>query len=111
MKYKTIPIGERILIAKDDDQKETKGGIILPDSNKIPAITGRVVEVSRRVENDPLEPIHKYDKVLLYVDNAIPVSNEQGNKLFIIHVESILAILEPVEETVTGRKPVGELKG
>ncbi len=100
MQYKTIPVGERVLIQKDEDQKQTKGGIILPEKSKVPATTARVVEVSIRVENEPLEPIRKLDKVLLYLDNAVPVSNEPGNRLFIVHVDEILAVLEPVDEFV-----------
>lgn len=98
MQYRTVPMGERVLIAKDDDQKTTKGGIILPEASKIPATTARVIEVSRQVENDPLEPIRQLDKVLLYLENAVPVSNEQGNKLYIVHIDEILAVLEPIDE-------------
>ena len=40
------PIGKRVLIRKDEDKKETRGGIKLPDNIEIPTITGRVVAVS-----------------------------------------------------------------
>jgi ATP-dependent exoDNAse (exonuclease V) beta subunit len=39
------PIGKRVLIRKDDDKKQTKMGIHLPDKIEIPTITGRVVAV------------------------------------------------------------------
>ncbi len=68
MEYKTIPLGERVLIAKDEDQDQSKGGIILPEKCKIPVSTGRVIEISKRVDNDPLQPIHELDKVLLNFD-------------------------------------------
>ena len=32
------PIGKRVLIRKDEDKKQTKGGIQLPDNIEIPAI-------------------------------------------------------------------------
>jgi len=32
------PIGSRVLIRKDQDKKETKGGIKLPDNIEIPTI-------------------------------------------------------------------------
>jgi chaperonin GroES len=45
------PIGKRVLIRKDEDKKETKGGIKLPDNIEIPTITGRIVAVSAEVES------------------------------------------------------------
>ena len=47
------PLGPRILVRKDEPRHETKGGIVLPDRAEIPTITGRVVEVSVEVANDP----------------------------------------------------------
>ncbi|QYU68326.1 co-chaperone GroES family protein [Leptolyngbya sp. 15MV] len=40
------PIGKRVLIRKDEDKKQTKAGIHLPDKVEIPTLTGRVVAVS-----------------------------------------------------------------
>ncbi|MHC4115646.1 MAG: co-chaperone GroES, partial [Planctomycetota bacterium] len=51
MVFETVePIGRRLLIRKDEDKKETKGGIRLPDNIEIPTITGRVIAVSAEVE-------------------------------------------------------------
>jgi len=47
------PIGKRVLIRKDEDKKQTKGGIQLPDNIEIPTITGRIVEISAEVEYTP----------------------------------------------------------
>jgi len=44
------PIGKRVLIRKDEDKKQTKGGIQLPDNIEIPTITGRIVSISAEVE-------------------------------------------------------------
>ena len=44
------PIGDRVLIRKDEDRKITKVGIHLPDKIEIPTITGRVVTVSTIIE-------------------------------------------------------------
>ena len=44
------PVGNRILIRKDESRGETRGGILLPDDAEIPTITGRVVEISTMVE-------------------------------------------------------------
>ena len=54
MEFETVePIGKRVLIRKDEDKKQTKGGIQLPDNIEIPTITGRIVAVSAEIENLP----------------------------------------------------------
>ena len=86
------PIGKRILIRKDEDKKETKGGIKLPDNIEIPTITGRIVAVSAEVESMPEIPLKKYDKVLFNPKGAIPVDFEGDNRLFVVEVENIVAV-------------------
>ena len=66
------PIGNRVLIRKDEDKKETKGGIQLPDNIEIPTITGRIVAISAEVENAPDLPLRQYDKVLFNPKGAVP---------------------------------------
>jgi chaperonin GroES len=86
------PIGKRVLIRKDEDKKETKGGIKLPDNIEIPTITGRIVAVSAEVESMPEIPLSKYDKVLFNPKGAIPVDFEGNNRLFVVEVENIVAV-------------------
>ena len=86
------PVGKRVLIRKDEDKKETKGGIKLPDNIEIPTITGRIVAVSAEVENMPEIPLKKYDKVLFNPKGAIPVDFEGDNRLFVVEVENIVAV-------------------
>jgi chaperonin GroES len=86
------PIGKRVLIRKDEDKKETKGGIRLPDNIEIPTITGRVVAVSAEIETMPEIPLRKYDKVLFNPKGAIPVDFEGDNRLFVVEVEHIVAV-------------------
>lgn len=87
------PVGFRVLIRKDDDKKETKGGIILPDDTEIPVLTGRVVAISAQVANDINFPIKEYDKVIVNPNDSIPVACEHDNKLFIIPVTDVVAII------------------
>jgi chaperonin GroES len=86
------PIGARVLIRKDEDKKETKGGIQLPDNIEIPTITGRVVAVSAEVENDEDLPLKQYDRVLFNPKHAIPVDFEGDNRLFVVPVEDVVAV-------------------
>ncbi len=86
------PVGARVLISKDKDKKETKGGIHLPDKIEIPTITGRIVAVSSQVEADEDFPINRYDKVLFNPKHAIPVDFEGDNRLFVVPVEDVVAV-------------------
>ena len=86
------PIGKRVLICKDEDKKQTKGGIQLPDNIEIPTITGRVVAVSAEIENAPDIPLRKYDKVLFNPKGAIPVDFEGDNRLFVVELENVVAV-------------------
>jgi chaperonin GroES len=86
------PIGKRVLIRKDEDKKETRGGIKLPDNIEIPTITGRVVAVSAEIERSPDIPLRKYDKVLFNPKGAIPVDFEGDNRLFVVEVVNVVAV-------------------
>src|SRR5512135_172037 len=86
------PIGKRVLIRKDEDKKQTKGGIQLPDNIEIPTITGRIVAVSAEVLNSPDIPLQQYDKVLFNPKGAIPVDFEGDNRLFVVDVENVVAV-------------------
>ena len=86
------PIGKRVLIRKDEDKKQTKGGIQLPDNIEIPTITGRIVAISAEVENLPDIPLRRYDKILFNPKGAIPVDFEGDNRLFVVEVENVVAV-------------------
>ena len=86
------PLGERVLIRKDEDKKKTKGGIELPDSVEIPTITGRIVAVTAQIDNDDDFPIRQYDKVLFNPKHAIPVDFEADNQLYVVPIEDVVAV-------------------
>ena len=86
------PIGQRVLIRKDEDKKQTKGGIQLPDNIEIPTITGRIITISAEVENSPDIPLRQYDKVLFNPKEAIPVDFEGDNRLFVVDIENVVAV-------------------
>jgi chaperonin GroES len=91
--FETVePIGKRVLIRKDEDKKETKGGIKLPDNIEIPTITGRIVAVSAEIDTMPEIPLMQYDKVLFNPKGAIPVDFEGDNRLFVVEVENVVAV-------------------
>jgi chaperonin GroES len=91
------PVGKRVVIRKDDNKRETKSGIALPDSHEIPVITGRVIAVGKAIENDEDQTIRQYDKVLFDPREAIPVELEHDNRLFVVHIDRVLAIFRRSE--------------
>ena len=92
-KLETVePIGKRVLVRKDEDKKQTKSGIHLPDKIEIPTLTGRIVAISAQVELDQDYPIRQYDRVLFNPKHAIPVDFEGDNRLFVIPVEDVVAV-------------------
>lgn len=86
------PIGKRVVIRKDENKRETRSGIVLPDSHEIPVITGRVIAVGKEIENDENHTIRQYDRVLFDPREAIPVELEHDNKMFVVHIDRVLAI-------------------
>jgi len=81
-----------VLIRKDADKKQTKGGIQLPDNIEIPTITGRIITISAEVEHSPDIPLRQYDKVLFNPKGAIPVDFEGDNRLFVVEIENVVAV-------------------
>jgi chaperonin GroES len=98
------PIGQRVVVRKDDNKRQTKSGIVLPDSHEIPVITGRVIAISKAIENDEDQTIRQYDKVLFDPREAIPVELEHDNRLFVVHIDRVLAIFRR-SSTDSGGKP------
>ncbi|MDX2115547.1 MAG: co-chaperone GroES [Planctomycetota bacterium] len=86
------PVGLRVLIRKDEDKKQTKAGLHLPDKVEIPTITGRIVSISAQVADDKNYPIKQYDRVLFHPKQAVPVDFEGDNRLFVVPVEDIVAV-------------------
>src|ERR1044072_6524431 len=87
-----VPIRKRVVIRNDDNKCATRSGIALPDTHEIPVITGRVIAVSKAIENDEDQTIRQYDKVLFAPREAIPVELEHDNRLFVVHIDRVLAI-------------------
>lgn len=93
-----VPIGARVLVRKDEDKKQTKSGIHLPDKMEIPTLTGRIVAVSVQVAADEDYPIRKYDRVLFHPKQAVPVDFEGDNRLFVIPVEDVVAVFRKADD-------------
>jgi chaperonin GroES len=78
---------------------------VLPDSHEIPVITGRVIAISKAIENDEDQTIRQYDKVLFDPREAIPVELEHDNRLFVVHLDRVLAIFRRSDPAKAKTKP------
>ena len=94
------PVGNRILVRKDESRAQTRGGIVLPSDAEIPTITGRVVEISAMVERDSDFPVRKYDKVLYHPKRSIPVDLEADNRLYVVPIADVCAVFRRSTEPV-----------
>ncbi len=89
---KLKPLADRVIVKQSEAEEKTKSGIVLPDSHEIPVITGRVIAISKAIENDEDQTIRQYDKVLFDPREAIPVELEHDNRLFVVSIDRVLAI-------------------
>ena len=94
---KVRPLHDRLLVKRIEEEKKTKGGLIIPDTAKEKPMEGNVIAVGRgKVSEDgklrPLD-VHKGDRVLFtkYAGSEIQLA---GDEHLIIREEDVLAVLE-----------------
>jgi chaperonin GroES len=93
---KIRPLHDRILIQRIEEEKKSKGGIIIPDTAKEKPQEARVVAVGsgRRDENGKIQPpsVSAGDRVLIgkYSGTEIKID---GVEHVIIREDDILAVL------------------
>jgi chaperonin GroES len=94
---KLRPLHDRILVRRIEEEKTTKGGLIIPDTAKEKPQEGKVIAVGkgRVAEDGKLRPldVHKGDRVLFtkYAGSEIQVG---GDEHLIIREDDVLAVLE-----------------
>ena len=94
---KVRPLQDRLLVKRIEEEKKTKGGLIIPDTAKEKPMEGNVIAVGRGKvsEEGKLRPldVHKGDRVLFtkYAGSEIQLG---GDEHLIIREEDVLAVLE-----------------
>lgn len=95
-KIKVQPLADRVLVVRIEEEQQTKGGIIVPDTAKEKPQQGKIVAVGPgRVADDGKRikiEVKKGDKVLFgkYAGTEISVGNEE---YLILREDDILAII------------------
>ena len=94
---KVRPLHDRILVRRVEEEKKSKGGIIIPDTAKEKPQEARVVAVGsgKVLENGSTRALEvsKGDRVLFGKYSGTEV-NIEGEEHLIIREEDVLAILE-----------------
>ena len=94
---KLIPLQDRILIRRIDQEAKSSGGIIIPDTAKEKAQEGEVVAVGKgkRLEDGTLQPmdVKKGDRILFgkYTGSDIKLD---GVEHLILREDEVLGVLE-----------------
>ncbi len=83
------PLGKRVLIKREEEQKTTASGIILPDNAKEKPLQGTVVAVAAKAAK---KGIKEGDKVIFGKYKGTEI-NVDGEELLILESDDILGIL------------------
>ena len=94
---KVRPLHDRILVKRVEEEKKSKGGIIIPDTAQEKTQEGRVIAVGtgRVLEDGSVRPldVKKGDRILFgkYSGSEIKIDGEEHT---ILREDDVLAVLE-----------------
>ncbi len=94
---KLRPLGDKILVKRDEAESKTKSGIVLPDAAKEKPKRGKIVSLGegKRLDNGERAPwnVRKGDQVIFtsYAGTEIKID---GEELLIMSEDDILAVVE-----------------
>ena len=96
MATKIQPLGPRVLVKRLDEEEETSGGIIIPDSAKEKPQEAEVISLGTGGKdengNDIAFTVKKKDKVLISKYGGTDVKID-GKELLIVNEVDILAVI------------------
>lgn len=94
---KLVPLNDRIIVKRTEEEQVSKGGIIIPDTAKEKPIRGKVLAVGtgRILENGKKVALDvKQDDTILFSKYAGNEVKIEGEELLIMREEDVLAIVE-----------------
>lgn len=95
-KVKLVPLGDRIVVQREESQEKTSGGIFLPDSAKDRPTRGKVVSVGdgRVLENGNRAELQvKVGDFVLFTSYAGENIEVDGEEYLLMNESEVLAIL------------------
>jgi chaperonin GroES len=87
------PIGLRVLVERVEEEAKTASGIIIPDNAKEKPLEGKVIAISKEVEEDENLPINEGDIVVFakYAGTDITID---GKEYLVLNTDDILGKIE-----------------
>ncbi|HPM79651.1 MAG TPA: co-chaperone GroES [Candidatus Anammoximicrobium sp.] len=94
---KLQPLGERVVVERDESEEKTAGGIVLPDTAKDKPARGKIVSVGngRLLDNGSRStPQVKVGDRVVFSSYAGEMFKVEERELLLMREDDILAILE-----------------
>jgi chaperonin GroES len=94
---KIRPLHDRVIVKREEEERKSPGGIVIPDTAAEKPIRGKVIAVGKGkiLENGQVRPLDVKvgDKILFgkYGGNEVKVD---GEELLVLREEDIMAIIE-----------------
>ena len=85
------PLGERVLLERIEEPTKTATGIIIPDNAKEKPLSGKIISVSKEIEDEGV--INTGDKVI-FAKYAGTELNLDGKEYLVMNQDEILGILK-----------------
>ena len=96
-KIKLQPLGDRVVVERDESEEVTAGGIVLPDTAKDKPARGKIVSVGdgRLLDDGTRAPFQvKVGDHVLFSSYAGEVFQMDDRELVLMREEDILAVIE-----------------
>ena len=94
---KLQPLGERVVVERDESEEKTAGGIVLPDTAKDKPARGKIVSVGngRLLENGTRSVLQvKVGDRVIFSSYAGETFKVDDRELLLMREDDILAVLE-----------------
>ena len=94
---KIRPLHDRVIVKRTEEEEQTKGGIIIPDSAKEKPVEGKVIAVGagKLLDDGSKQPLEvkKGDRILFgkYAGTDIKI---EGEEHLIMREDDIIAVIE-----------------
>jgi chaperonin GroES len=97
MSTKIRPLHDRVIVKREEDERKSPGGIVIPDTATEKPIKGRIIAVGKGkiMENGDVRPLDVKigDKVLFGKYSGTEVKVD-GDDVLVMREEDIMAIIE-----------------
>lgn len=97
MSMKVRPLGDRVLVRRDTEEKTSAGGIVIPDSASEKPIRGTVVAigVGKFLESGEVRPLNvKAGEKVLFGKYAGTEVKVNGEDLLVMREDDIIGVIE-----------------